>query len=249
MRYFLLIAVLLGAVSFAWSEEETEYNSNEMVGAISFNPSRSGKYDYLKIVQKATFLGGVQTRSDDNPPTDVNIYTNETGAVKLRNATNPIQITNIRPMPKRSGNPNPTSDYKNATDENYETYLKSESGSVIQYITGSQQMKTGDLPALNGDISPISELLSNNTGTDLTVQGGTLDGTGTAFVKTLVGTLSKLTVDGSDGTLITNENQIKIIKSLTLGKVTILSSLLGNNWSWVACPAPHADFQCLVVGN
>ena len=54
MRYFLLVAVLLGALPFAWSEVGDA--SNEMVGAISFNPSSSGKYDYLKIVQKATSL-------------------------------------------------------------------------------------------------------------------------------------------------------------------------------------------------
>ena len=226
MRYFLwLIAVLVALPMYA-----ADYN--ESVAAISYNPSRLGSYSHLKVVNKATFTGGIDAQTNK---ADVNIMSS--GALEITGNTDRVctadnssacnQIEKIGAMASEE-NCTSLSDLCASTDRG--ASLVTATSSVTQK-NSLPYVETADLPDIK-----TSEDFPNNTGVDINMAGGDLTSDSRVFVRQLSGNLTKINLNV--GTLIMNSGKTISVEgtgvSLELGDTTI-NSPGGNSssqFSW-----------------
>ncbi len=148
MRYFLCIclcAVALPVLAY-----------NEIVPAISYNPSRLGSYTHLKAVEKATLQGGLkvvgEAAAEDRPT--VNVF----GEVTLKDDKHPVG-----------------SSFEEDKVNKIATLGDDQGGFVTKQSGGILQGKGGSFYAANGYSGTAN---SSNNGLSVTVKpGGTLKAT------------------------------------------------------------------------
>lgn len=177
---------------------------NESVAAISYNPSRLGAYQYLKAVQKATLRGGLQVEEN------ASMSVRATGSVVLKEEESANECTLTKcSNDSSSGNLNQITKIAPATGDNVGTYVNS--SAIVQKISSVQPITSYQY---DGTAQPDAE-----QGTDVKMNGGSLEASQDSFINKLEATADKLNIEA---TSIQINNNAEALDTLQLGTITLI---------------------------
>ena len=226
MRYFLLGIVVLFMAQCATGQ------TNESVSSISFNPSRTGAYSYLKIVHKAA-LTGLDATKIEKVPVDI------------------LQTLKIENVCSGGDCPSPDIQINEVTIglSNYQTLLETESGSLVRGLSTGASTEPESLGSVE-DITTASEANYFNIGTAVEMdKGSILTSEGNMFISELVAggpvvlNVKPAAEGSSSPTIYLRSGTINVEDSIQLGQGKIENSLVGEKtFQW--CPKESSQVLC-----
>lgn len=199
----LVLLVMCAASGFA---------RNESVSAISFNPSRLGAYTYLKVVNTATFAGGVDTKSNS---AELNIQSS--GTVKLHDANASDHLcANGKCSPVIN---NPTGNLNSIDSLGPTCSGTCTTGADMQ---GAVLKKASSSPADNGYDVNAENQPTDAQGTTIVFNGGTFRATRDSYIHEfeLNDSLTKLSIVADN---LTVNKPFHAKQTFTLGKIKVKS--------------------------
>ena len=234
MRYFLFCLGMF-ALTPLWAA-----NINESVAAISYNPSRLGAYEYLKVVRRAEFMGGINTTTGtDDDTAEVNFKSKGTISLgaDLGNCDNPAsdscqvehKVQKIKPMPSRTNCANHSDLCEVSSDS--ATTLTTGTNTVIQKV--GNYANTSNLSWIGTDAIASTSFPSYQGVTEVDIKGGTLtvgdSNTGGAFVGKI---LSVATLTTANGGNFYGAVEVPTTGSFKVGN-TLMPTTKCNSITWV----------------
>lgn len=207
----LVLLVMCAASGFA---------RNESVSAISFNPSRLGAYTYLKVVNTATFAGGVDTKSN---LAELNIQSS--GTVKLHDANASDHLC-------ANGNCSPVINNPTGNLNSIDSLLPTCSGTCTTAadMRGAVLKKASSSPADNGyDVNAEKQPTDADAqGTTIVFNGGTFSATRDSYIHKfeLNDSLTKLRIVADN---LTVNKPFHAKQTFTLGNIKVKSGYCHEN--------------------